>query len=325
MMLKIGDFLMLRVFWLLLLSTLLFTSNNAIAKMQNWKVVKVQGDAILSKPGFAPRSVELHDSFGAGQKITTAAGSTVSLVRNSEAFIISPNSEIEIPSDENTSTFTLFFQTLGTVLFSAKKKNRHHFKVQTPFAAALVKGTTFAINVSASDYQIQVFEGSVELKGHNRKDSHIVNAGAQSQVKYQISNKIKIKKVLNDEGKNPHLGNDIEKLAKTYRDKIVIGARGQSNLQKRANNLDPKGQRGKEAKDDLQAKGKSGASPDQKDISTLKISGNFNNNGKANNNSSDDKKEDRSSSNGATSSSGNSGSSNSKGGNSGGGNKNKNK
>ena len=305
---------MKNISWLVLLSTLLLCGNSAMAEMQNWKVAKVQGEAILSKPGFAPRRVELHDSFGAGQKITTSADASVSLVRNTEAFIISPNSEIEIPSDENTSTFTLFFQTLGTVLFSAKKKNRHHFKVQTPFAAALVKGTTFAINVTSNNYQIQVFEGSVELKGHNRKDSHIVNAGAQSQVKYQIRNKIQIKKVLNDLGNNPHLGNDIEKLAKTYREKIVIGSRGKINLQKAANDQTPKANNDVRGKAQLQATGKLRAKTRLKANNNLKVSGNFDLNGKGNINRSEESKEHRGS-NGGGDKSGNSGNSGSNSGN----------
>ena len=288
---------MLKIFWVVLLSTLLFTSNSVIAKMQNWKVAKVQGDAVLSKPGFAPRRVELNDSFGAGQKITTSANGNVSLVRNSEAFIISPNSEIEIPSDENTGTFTLFFQTLGTVLFSAKKKNKHHFKVQTPFAAALVKGTTFAINVSSDDYQIQVFEGSVELKGHNRVDSHLVSAGNQSRVTYGVRNKIKIQKVANALSKNPHLGNDIEKLANTYRDRIVISTRGKAKLQKTAQ----------------QIKGNINAETKKKVTINLKISSNAKNNSGGGNSGG-------SNSGGSNSGGSNNGGSNNGGGNSGGGN-----
>ena len=315
---------MLKISWLVLLSTMLFTGNHALAEMQNWKVAKVQGDAILSKPGFSPTRVELHDSFGAGQKITTAATGTVSLVRNSEAFIISPNSEIEIPSDENTNTFTLFFQTLGTVLFSVQKKNKHHFKVQTPFAAALVKGTTFAINVSTHDYQIQVFEGSVELKGHNRKNSHIVNAGTQSQVKYQISNKIKIKKVLNDPGNNPHVGNDIEKLAKTYREKIVIGTRGNKNLQRSANNSSATANNNAPGAANRQGKAKLRAGISQKATGDLKVSGNLAANEKGNANSPVDNKEVRGSENSNRSDKNNSSNSNAGGCNSnaGGGNSN---
>ena len=286
---------MLKISWLLLLSTLLFTTNSAMAKMQNWQVAKVEGEAVLSKPGFAPRKVQLHDSFGAGQKITTSGSGTVSLIRNSEAFIISPNSEIEIPSDENTSTFTLFFQTLGTVLFSAKKKKNYHFKVLTPFAAALVKGTTFAININKYSYQIQVFEGSVELTGHNRKDSHIVKAGNKSLVTYQIRNKIKIKKVLNYSNSNLHLGNNIEKLSTTYRDKIVIGARGKANLQKAA-----------KEKNDLLGKGKLRVNVN------LRVSGNFNANGKGNLNRSAGETQQHSNNNGGNKT----GSSNNSGGNS---------
>ena len=294
---------MLKISWLVLLATLLFTTNSAMAKMQYWTVAKVQGEAILTKPGFAPRRVELHDNFGAGQKISTSAGGTVSLIRNSEAFIVLPNSEIEIPSAENTSTFTLFFQTLGTVLFSAQKKNNQHFKVQTPFAVALVKGTTFFINVTRDDYQIQVFEGSVELKGHNRADSHLVNAGNQSQVTYRVWDKIKIKKVLSDLGNNPHLGNDIEKLANTYRDRIVIGARGKSNLQKI----------------DQQLNGKISTKVNQKAIKNLKLSSSSNANsvGKANANAANDQQS-------GNANSGNSSGNSNSGGN-GGGNKNKNK
>lgn len=212
-----------RLFSLLFLISI-FNGTNAIAETQYWVVNKVAGQAILTKHNQEPQWVMLNDRLGAGDKITTLKNGTVALIRNAEAMIISSNSEIEIPTNGNDSQFTLVFQKLGTVLFSAKKKNRKHFQIRTPYAAAIVKGTTFAINANRYNTQIQVFEGMVSVSGRGRGETFNLGAGKKSLIPSANTQKIIINTVANASGIHLHYGNDVDQISLNYLNKIEIGA-----------------------------------------------------------------------------------------------------
>lgn len=196
---------------------------NTYAAGVNWVVSKVAGQAILTKINQEPQWVMLNDSVGAGDKIVTLANGTVALTRNSEAMIISASSEMQIPFEGNDAQVTTIFQTLGTILFSAKRKKTKHFLVKTPYSAAIVKGTTFAVNVNRYNAQIQVFEGRVSVKGRDRSEVYAVGAGQKSLVPRDLGQKILINRVRNASPIHPHFGNDIENLSRNYIDKIEIG------------------------------------------------------------------------------------------------------
>ena len=200
---------------------IVFFTNFAIAA--EWRVTKVTGKAIITSQSHPPKWVRIGDFLKAGDYLKTMTNSTVALVRNAEAMIVSANSNIEIPKQGNTNSLTLIFQRLGTVLFSAKKKNRKHFEIRTAYAVALVKGTTFVVNVNYRNSQIQVFEGSVELRGKARAKKYILNAGVKSLIPHNKTQRILVRKVKNKSRINPHLGSDINKLAETYINKIEIG------------------------------------------------------------------------------------------------------
>ena len=197
--------------------------NIAKAEEISWTVSQISGDAIIKKPGYQKKRLELYDNFAAGDLIATSANGTVGLSRNDEAMVISANSIIELPKNNNSNQITLVFQKLGTIIFSAKKRNRKHFEVRTPYSAAIVKGTTFVISVNQNNSQLQVFEGAVLLKGRGREESYIVKAGNKSLTPREVSKEILIQKVKHSSAINPHFGSDVSQLILNYAEKIEIG------------------------------------------------------------------------------------------------------
>lgn len=210
-------------FRVLTLIMLLLTAQNSMADSGYWTVSQLSGQVILGKSGQEPTWANLGDILDAGDKITTLSDGTAALTRAEEAMILASDSEIEIPNNGNDSQFTLIFQKLGTVLFSAKKKKSQHFQVRTPYSAAIVKGTTFAVNVNKQNAQIQVLEGSIDVKGRDRDEVYHVPAGKKSLIPRDTRKKIIINKVKNASKIRPHFGSDIEQLSLNYLSKIKIG------------------------------------------------------------------------------------------------------
>lgn len=208
------------------LAIIIFTLNVGSvvhADVTNWIVKNVVGQAVLTKQDNSRKWIRQFDIVGPGDRVQTYSNGTVALVRDAEAMIVSANSEIFIPVRGNNNSFTLIFQRLGTILFSAKKKNHKHFEVRTPFSAAIIKGTTLAVNVNRSNAQLQVFEGAVELKRRGRRRSHIVRSGGKALTPRNQNRPIKLNKVRNTSLITPHFGNNVKKLTETYVSKISIG------------------------------------------------------------------------------------------------------
>ena len=215
---------MLKTFKLLVIIATSLWANTGYAtnNSEAWVLTNLTGEVMLTKAGNVSKLAKLGDLFAPGDRLITPADGTAAVTRNAEAMIISSDSELELPLAGNTKVFTTILQNKGTILFSAKKKNERHFEIKTPFSAAIVKGTTFAISVNEENSQIQVFEGIVGLKAKGRKKSHDITTGFKSYVSKDIKQKIVISKALNAPKINPHLGSDIEKLAKTYLKKIKL-------------------------------------------------------------------------------------------------------
>ena len=215
---------MLKIIFRSLLILIFLQIPAAFSQSIEWKISQISGEVLISTSGGLPQKMSATDSFTLGQKITVGKNGSIALTKGQQAIILSANSQLEIPSDKdaNNQQSTTFFQTLGSIIFSAKKRSKNHFKVQTPFAAAVVKGTTFAIHVSKSDFNIQVFEGSVELKGHSRQEKHLLLAGTKATVVRNFSKKVKIIKDKKQHKDNTHFGNDTDKIKEHYTQQLLI-------------------------------------------------------------------------------------------------------
>lgn len=53
---------------------------------------------------------------------------------------------------------------MGSLLFKVEKRASQHFEVETPYLAAVVKGTTFSVSVDGEASAVHVVEGAVEVK-----------------------------------------------------------------------------------------------------------------------------------------------------------------
>ena len=147
-----------------------------------WKLQESAGDVRLVKSGISPIALTAGDVFGGGDWIETGPSGRAVLVRGEERIVVAPNSRIGLPT-ENTGPFTTrILQTLGTILLTVEKKANQHFEVETPYLAAVVKGTTFTVGIQGKRAVVHVVEGLVEVRDLASGQRNMVRPGQTGAV-----------------------------------------------------------------------------------------------------------------------------------------------
>ncbi|MCW3848860.1 FecR family protein [Sphingomonas sp. LB-2] len=163
----------------------------AHAQGANWVVSEAAGKVVV------------HDASGdhpakrgtvvpVGGTLTTGAASRAVMVRGKDFATVSANSRVRIPTAQQTQggRFAVI-QEWGNVVFQIEKLPQPHFGVRTPYLAAVVKGTTFSITVTADGASLQVLEGAVQTSTLDDGASEIIRPGILATVsasdRYRLS------------------------------------------------------------------------------------------------------------------------------------------
>ncbi|MGV8921667.1 MAG: FecR domain-containing protein [Pseudomonas sp.] len=108
--------------------------------------------------------------------IKSAPDGRITLVRGAETIELGPDTTAQIADQ---SGFTTVYNHEGTVGVDAEARNVQHFAVQTPFLAAVVKGTAFTVQTSPAASTVTVARGTVEVDDEQNDTSVSVSAGEQ--------------------------------------------------------------------------------------------------------------------------------------------------
>ena len=157
--------------------TALLALGSSEAFAADWKLVEVAGVVRIASPGKAPISANANQVLPVGSIVTTAAGGRAALFNGAQRITLGPNSRMTVAPESNAG-MTRILQDLGSILFQIDKKPSQHFSVETPLLAAIVKGTTFTVNVEMSADSVHVAEGLVEVRANEGGAMRDVGAGA---------------------------------------------------------------------------------------------------------------------------------------------------
>jgi hypothetical protein len=174
-----------------------FFTQASFASDAVWTVAEISGDVEvirgkMHKINYSNSVIIIGDKLLSGDALRTGKNSRIILIRGSQSIIVSPQSVMKLPEKQNNSRFTRIIQSLGTLLFSVDKKEMQHFEVKTPYLAAVVKGTTFTVNVDDNGTAVHVIEGAVEvspLKGTPK----IIRSGQTAIVSFKTEYNLTIK------------------------------------------------------------------------------------------------------------------------------------
>src|ERR1700761_1607274 len=128
-----------------------------------WSVSKSSGEVWITATGAAPASLTPQVTLNAGDTVRTGPNGRVLLMRGEETILISPNSVIGLPTESKDGLATTILQQAGSILLDVEKRNVKHFEVETPYLAAVVKGTHFSVTVNATNTRVDVQRGQVEV------------------------------------------------------------------------------------------------------------------------------------------------------------------
>jgi len=128
-----------------------------------WSVSKSSGEVWMTTTGAQTVSLSQQDVLKPGDTIRTGRNGRVLLVRGAETILVSPNSAVGLPTENKDGLSTTIVQQAGSILLEVEKRNVKHFEVETPYLAAVVKGTQFRVSVNAASTSIEVIRGQVEV------------------------------------------------------------------------------------------------------------------------------------------------------------------
>lgn len=114
--------------------------------------------------------------------ISTGPRGRAVLSRGQESIAIQPGTLASIITSGVFSRKTEVVQQTGKLTLNIEKRSRPHTYVHTPFLAAVVKGTTFNVTVTAKDASVSVDEGLVQVTSFTGGEQTNVGPGQTATV-----------------------------------------------------------------------------------------------------------------------------------------------
>ena len=163
------------------------------SKAEVWRIVSVTGEATLKTANAVAKSVKPNDRVNPGDQLDAGPSSQVVLARGETSIAMTSGSQMVVPEKAGAGERATIMQKLGTLLFKIEKKSTPHFEVQTPFMAAVVKGTTFTVSVDGAASAVHVIEGAVEVASLATGDVAMVRPGFTAVVSSKPGSGVTIK------------------------------------------------------------------------------------------------------------------------------------
>lgn len=115
--------------------------------------------------------------------ISTGSRGRLQLVRGTESIAFHPNTLASVVTrGSGKSRKTEVNQHVGQIVLEIEKRQKPHTTVQTPFLAAVVKGTQFTVEVGAANAAVSVDRGVVEVTGFKSRERSNLTAGQKAAV-----------------------------------------------------------------------------------------------------------------------------------------------
>lgn len=146
----------------------------------DWVAVKLRGQVLQLVEGDWAK-LQRGDVVPDDRVIRTLGNGRVDLQRDAEVISLGGNTQVQI-RDKAGKRFTTVQQHFGTVEIEAEVRNVQHFAVETPFLAAVVKGTHFIVKSGKSGSSVKVTRGQVEVSDTKSGAHVLVPAGQQASV-----------------------------------------------------------------------------------------------------------------------------------------------
>lgn len=172
------------------------------AVADDWVAVKLRGQ-VLQLVGADWRPLKRGDIVPDDRVVRTLGGGRVDFQRDEEVISLGPQTQIQI-FDKTGKRYTTVKQYFGEVAVEAEVQNVQHFEVQTPYLAAVVKGTRFVVKSDKTSSSVSVQRGRVWVESQLTQSTTMVTVGQTANVgkeaELNVSGKGKLPDVVSDTG-----------------------------------------------------------------------------------------------------------------------------
>ncbi|MEE4012235.1 FecR domain-containing protein [Roseibium sp. FZY0029] len=141
----------------------------------HWSVERVSGRVMVETREGETFALKRGMTVRKGWKLKTGGGRVV-VSRGKETFVVSPNSVVTLEPKGVLIKRMVVYQDRGQVDVDVQRRWYRHFKVETPFLAAVVKGTRFSVRVGNRTASVKVGRGVVGV--HDFASGERANVGA---------------------------------------------------------------------------------------------------------------------------------------------------
>lgn len=142
-----------------------------------WVVAESQGDATQQVTDGAALPVAAGTVLAEGASVRTGADGRLVVAHGNDRLTVSANSAFSLPRGADPATGPSILQTLGTLLFKVEHTPGRRFEVDTPYLAAVVKGTVFTVSIDGGAQIVHVAEGAVEVSAALSHDAVLIRPG----------------------------------------------------------------------------------------------------------------------------------------------------
>ena len=151
------------------------TFGPAAALADDWRVVKARGQVLQLVDGaWAP--LRRGDIVPDDRVLRTMTTGRAELRRGAETISLQGGTQLQI-HDADGRRYTTVQHYFGTVGINADALDVEHFAVQTPYLAAVVKGTRFTVTTGPSGSVVAVQRGAVGVTSRTTRERTTLAAG----------------------------------------------------------------------------------------------------------------------------------------------------
>lgn len=151
-----------------------------------WRITRVSGDVRVHGVDQVWVRAKPMQVLKPGESVWTGRRSRAQIETEDGSVILRSGSLVKVPAQKLPAGATVLFQGQGNVKAKVDKREKRHFSIQTPYLAAVVKGTEFTIDVGSQTTSLSVNRGSVgAVSVGSRQEVSVVAGEALS-----IANKV---------------------------------------------------------------------------------------------------------------------------------------
>ena len=170
-----------------LFAALILVVTAGAAFADDWQATRLRGAVIQLVDGEWVK-LKRGDVVPDSRVIRTLKTGHVDLKRGKETIQLGPDTQIRIFDEGGTKPYTTVEQSFGSVSVEAEVRNVQHFAVETPFLAAVVKGTRFTVTSGKTGARVDVKRGVVAVTA--AKTGQTINVTPGRSVAIEAGNQI---------------------------------------------------------------------------------------------------------------------------------------